>query len=165
MRDYEMATLMMQIRLLREVLEWGKSIQESMDADDLSSRSKRPRAPSISRPADNNESIVVLVFPEGDFQVVKEGTTAADIIYQKVLLPNPRHACCVPCFPYASSRSGPSPLVWTWLVAYQDVFGLFCCLHGMGDRGAAGPRLGGFSVALGSVQSSICDLDCSSAEH
>lgn len=68
-------------------MEWGRSIQESMDADDVSRQNRpvRPRPSKKVQEEESNDDLVVLVFPEGDFQVVPEGTTAADIIHQKVI--------------------------------------------------------------------------------
>ena len=86
----------LQIRLLREVLEWGEIIQKSMDADDYAAMKRPAKADKMSqkwtlkgkdkkdKKDKKSDDFVVLVFPEGDFQVVPEGTTAADIIDQKV---------------------------------------------------------------------------------
>lgn len=81
----------MQIRLLREILEWGEGMELSMEAPKAAARRQAVIA-RVVRSGPNTgggggeERIIVLVFPEGDFKVVPKGTTAANIIQEQVCL-------------------------------------------------------------------------------
>lgn len=80
----------LQIRLLREVLEWGQGMEDSMLLAAKQSESSltvgQAVAEALSSDAgsgdedDESENIIVLMFPEGDFKVVPKGTTAATLI-------------------------------------------------------------------------------------
>ena len=83
--------LWLQIRLLREVLEWGEGVEEGMAA--AQAQPPQPTVTSVvaealrepvpaEREAEGN--IIVLLFPEGEFKEVPKGTTAANIIQEKV---------------------------------------------------------------------------------
>ena len=81
----------MQIRLLREILEWGEGMEASMEA--LKTQPRQPTLGQVMQEAlergpgpEQAERIIVLVFPEGDFKIVPKGTTAANIIQEKVRL-------------------------------------------------------------------------------
>ena len=58
--------LMVQIRLLRDMLEWGKDVKASLDEED---------------PFPN---IVIVTFPIGKLQVYPSGTTAGCVIREQV---------------------------------------------------------------------------------
>ena len=81
----------LQIRLLREVLEWGEGVEERMAA--AQAQAPQPTVTSVvaealrePRPAEREVegNIIVLLFPEGEFKEVPKGTTAAHIIQEKV---------------------------------------------------------------------------------
>lgn len=94
----------MQIRLLREVLEWGEGMGASMQE-----LKKQPKQVSLSQvvrkalrqsgkaPEMAEEQIIVLVFPEGDFKVVPKGTTAANIIQEKASTDSLCSSCTLLC--------------------------------------------------------------------
>lgn len=78
----------MQIRLLREILEWGEGMELSMETPKAAARRQAViarviRSGSGSGERGGEERIIVLVFPEGDFKEVPKGTTAANIIQEQ----------------------------------------------------------------------------------
>ena len=77
----------MQIRLLREILEWGQGIRTGNDGpggDQPDPLTVNKVVQSALRRESQGGDIIVAVFPEGTLERLPNGTTVAKVIRDKV---------------------------------------------------------------------------------
>ena len=83
-----MSCLCLQIRLLREILEWGQGIRTGNDGlrgdqpDPLTVNKVVQSA--LRKESEGSGDIIVAVFPEGTLERLPNGTTVAKVIRDKV---------------------------------------------------------------------------------